>query len=187
MEQTKTRLRATAEDTVRDKDDANRRLGLIRDLRRKQQGAVDEFRATIAGPMRIAIAGYEAAAAKISAELRALEAWWKVQGKKESTKSIQLPNGKLGSRIVGAGWDMPPDEELVHALEGIEREDLIITVRQPNKPAIKKIPEIHPDLGISRKPGDDRFFLQTDGDQVEKFVSVFAALRDQASDPQEAA
>lgn len=185
MERTSKRLRVTAEDKVENLDQADERLARIRERHRQQQTAIDRFRAAIRDHLTVAEAEFGRLEAENRGDVLAIEGWWKSVGHRAvKGKSAKLPNGTIGTRVVGGGWDMPPDDELLARLMALGMDNLIIIEKRPDKAAIKKEIEAHDKLGVQRKAGEDRFFAQVDGDQVERFVAVLAALRGEHASPE---
>jgi len=184
MQETKKRMRLTGADVISTVEDAERGISDLRSLKRKQQAIIDEAREAIQPILREARHRYEAVQARCEAIMQALHTWWEKVKHTYKTKSVALGNGKLGYRVVGGGWNMPPDNDLLAMLKDKGRDDLIVITEKPDKQTLKKkdYADLRAELGIEKREGEDQFFVQIEGDPVSAYVQLMALLGSKKSE-----
>jgi len=187
MEETRKRLRLTDADVISTVEDAEQGISDLRSLKREQQDAIDEARAAIQPILREARTRYEALQARCEAIMQALKNWWEKVKHTYKTKSVALGNGKLGYRVVGGGWNMPSDNDLLAMLKDKGCDELIVITEKPDKQTLKKkdYADLRAELGIEERKGKDQFFVQIEGDPVSAYVELMALLSNEK--PEEAA
>jgi len=180
LTETSKRMRLPAEAVVKTVEDAEREMAGLQAAKLKQQELLGRIKAKLAPIIREAQLSYDQIQSSCEARVQAIRAWWLSVKHTYKTKSIKLVNGKIGDRLVGGGYDMPDDKELLAKLEEIGRDDLIEIITRPNKPAIRKDATVHQPLGVVKRDGHDEFFAQIEGDPISQFVALFSLLDEEA-------
>jgi phage host-nuclease inhibitor protein Gam len=179
-EKTPKRTRLTQDDKVLNLDQAEAKLAQMRTYRLRQGEITRELLEKIKPIIRQSQLEYDALEGRFNTDIQALQAFWNVEKKHHKSKSIKLVSGQLGTRVVGGGFDMPADKDLLTTLKKLGLDKFIVTSESPDKPALRKAEEVHPQLGIVKRDGEDQFFVQVEGDVVAWFVALRAAIADQA-------
>jgi len=178
LEETKRRFRLD-NDRVESIKDAEQRMRILRKLKERQGRAVNKARNQVRPITQQARNDVIMLQKDCELHNKDLRAWFDGSIKKSiKTKSIKILDGKIGYRIVGAGWDRPSNAVIV---EGLKKRGLHHLIRITERPdiAVLKRPEyseLRESLGIIRRPGEDRFFSQIKGDMFDQLISQVNAL-----------
>jgi len=184
MDETKRRFRLD-NDRVESVQDAEQRMRILRKLKEKQRRAVNVARNKVR-PITLQ-ARHQVVMLQKDCELhnKDMRAWFDGSIKKSiKTKSIKILDGAIGYHIVGAGWERPSNAVIVEGLKSRGLSHLIRTTERPDMAVLKR-PEyagLREELGIIRRPGENKFFSQIKGDMFDQLISQVNALERKAQE-----
>ena len=184
LEETRKRFRLD-NDRVESLTDAEQRMRILRKLKEKQRRVVNVARNKVRPITQQARNDIEMLQKDCELHNKDLRAWIDGHLKKSiQTKSIRILDGGIGYRIVGAGWDRPSNAVIVEGLQARGFHHLIRTTERPDMAVLKR-PEyagLREELGIIRRPGEDKFFSQIKGDMFDQLISQVSALEKKAQE-----